>query len=158
VTSKLRSAALILLALGACKSAPVEQAPVAGGETLTYVGEGTRGVITIEKSAEGFILKTDHGEPPQPVAANLRDGRAPVAAIDLGLLWLEPSQRHLGGQVPLGNVVSEETRVGRPCWKVSERNGHIERWFEKQTGFLVEKRTNPAGPTVQLQASTVPGL
>ncbi len=149
------------LALGssACKSEPVEPAPLEGGETLTYKSGATTATLILEKTDTGFTITTSPpGWEPQKVAANLRDGRKPVLAMDVALLWLEPAQRVIGGKTPLGNVIAEETRLGRPALKMSERNGQIEYWFSKDTGFLLERRVNPAGPSVQLVASTVPGL
>lgn len=154
---------LLLLAsfalISACKSEPIEPAPLEGGETLTYKSGPTTATLILEKTDTGFIISTSPaGWEPQKVAANLRDGRKPVLAMDVSLLWLEPSQRVVGGKTHLGTVTAEETRLNRPALKMSERNGQIEYWYSKETGFLLERRVNPAGPSLQLISSTVPGL
>lgn len=151
--------ASLALASAACKEEPVEPAPLEGGETLTYKGGATTATLILEKTDTGFIISTSPaGWEPQKVAANLRDGRKPVLAMDLSMVWLEPSQRVVGGKTPFGSVIAEETRLTRPALKMSERNGHVEYWFSKETGFLLERRVNPAGPSVQLISSTIPGL
>jgi hypothetical protein len=143
-----------------CKEAPIEPATLEGGETITYALEGiTQGPIGIEATETGYrISAPSTGLPAEEVAANLRNGRKQLPFFDLGLLWLEPSQRRIGGQVHLGNVVSEEVKAQRPAFKLQERNGRVDYWFCKETGFLVQRRVNPSGPTLTLVSSTIPGL
>jgi hypothetical protein len=152
-------ALIVLLTAGSasCKSEKLDPAPLAGGETITYATENVPGTITIEKSGEGFVIKSP-GYPEEEVGANLRDGRKRIQIMNLNIIWLEPSQRFVGGQTPVGNVVAEEIRQQRPTYRLAERNGNVEYWFDRQTGFLVERRVNPSGPTTQLLSSTVPEL
>lgn len=151
---------LLLLVLGGCKEAPIEPAPLEGGETLTYAIDGTaRGPLTIEATETGYrLVAPSSGFPPEEVQANLRNGRSQIRIFDMGILWLEPSQRFVGGKTHLGTVVAEETAGQRPCLRMAERNGHVSYWFSRETGFLVQRRVAPSGPTLTLVSSTVPGL
>lgn len=157
----MRTTHTLLLAMAltslACKSEVIEPAPLSGGETLTYAGDVQPGTLTIEKTASGFTL-TSPGFPPETVGANLRDGRKQVATLNLSQVWLEPSQRKVGGQTPLGKVVEEVRWRSGMAWKLAERNGQIEYWFDKETGFLLQRRQNPNGPAITLTNTTIPGL
>lgn len=157
----MRSSKTLLLAVAlttvACSSEVIEPAPLSGGETLTYAGDIPAQTVTIEKTASGFTLNTP-GSAPESVAANLRDGRKQVATLSLSQLWLEPSQRKVGGQTPVGKVVEEVRWRSGMAWKLAERNGQIEYWFDKETGFLLQRRQNPNGPAITLTNTTIPGL
>lgn len=143
----------------ACSSEPVEPAPLKGGETLVYQQESMNYTFSFDKTEKGYTIKLNPpAAPPQEVGLNLRNGREQVKALAISLLWLEPSQRKIGGQTPFGNIVAEEKRMGRDALKMSERNGNVEYWFDKATGFLLVRRQNPSGPTISLMSSTVPGL
>lgn len=145
------------VALAACSKEVIEPAPLVGGETLSYGGDTPPVTITVQKAGEGFVLSAP-GYKAQTVAANLRDGRTRVDVLDLAMIWLEPSQRMIGGKTPVGTVTAEERKGGREAFKLSERNGQVEYWFEKNTGFLLERRVNPNGPSQRLVASTGVGL
>ena len=156
----LKVGVLLVSVLAACKEGAVEPATLAGGETITYALEGrTQGPVLIEATETGYRISAPaSGLPPMDVAANLRKGREQIPFFDLGILWLEPSQRMVGGKTHLGTVVGEELKAQRPALKMQERNGRVDYWFCKETGFLVQRRVNPAGPTLSLVSSTIPGL
>lgn len=119
----------------------------------------TRAELTFVKTPRGFVIKTNTaGFPDQTVGPNLLDGRTPIKAFNLGMVWLEPEHRKVGAKTRLGDVTEETIRVGRETFMVRQAGGSVHRYFDKQTGFLVYAQYNPHGPIVELKSSTIPGL
>ena len=151
----------------ACSSKTYEAASLSGGEQLTYMIETPGGMmtsttLTLERDGSTVILKTTSAAyGPQRLGLDLHDGRTPIKAFDLGMIWLPPSLRSVGSKTLLGNVVKEEVIDGRSVYVVNERNGSVFRKFDRDTGFLILLQRNEntgISQSARLQSSTIAGL
>jgi len=156
--------ALGLAALGR-KKGPTERAPVAGGETLSYIFYGASnrsGTITIKANGDGFILDSGGpGFPPEEVEGDLGKGRDTIRMFHLGKIWLPPSQRAVGSKNNLGDVA--EHRYFKD-WQVASLIQHSgaagKRFYDLKTGFLVGIEIAVGGEAYrgELRSTTIPGL
>ncbi len=141
------------------------RAPLQGGETLVYAlrkdNVGSRGTLTFEVKDRGFIVKaSSSGYPPQRLGPDLRDPFRSVGAFELGVLWLPVDQHDVGRSTFAGQVVRHATYDGRTLTVVREPSGLVDRYFDRETGFLVALQSIrfPAFRYAQLTSTTIPGL
>ncbi len=166
--NRLAASGILVFALTACdtlSSPGYSPAPLAGGESMTFKTQSNAGAavatVTFEKKGNGFVINASSpAYPPQRVGPALLNGRTPIRAYSLGMLWLPPEVRKVGAKTFLGTVKEEKQFNRRPVLVMSERNGSVIRYFDVNTGFLVYLQTTDivGGMVARLRQTTIEGL
>lgn len=148
----------------ACLSeAPQVEAPLLGGEYLSYdvdLGHAvSAGTITFERRGRGFrVFSSASGYPEQFMRLDLQD-RGGVKAFLLGPIWLPPGARAVGSRLDIGEIEAHELHHGRVMAVIVRPL--MTRYYDLETGFLMSAigvRGAVKGQLAQLKATTVQGL